>query len=190
MYVFMYIYICMYVCMHVCMHVCMYACVYVCVYVWCMCVRMCVCMCVRMHLQAYIYIDIRMNFFILTNVPAFDCCADADANARSNARLSARSCVLHQRLSSTCPMTLRPSSLAAAASESPSAFFLQNKFVTKRKNKNKSQRLAKKGVFKSVLLTFFRAVLGNHEKKKREKKNKTLLRRVSKTQSLAMLRVS
>ena len=31
-----------------------------------------------------------------------------------------------------------------------------------------------------VLLTFFRAVLGNHEKKKREKTKKTLLRRVSK----------
>ena len=168
----------MYVCMHVCMHVCMYACVYVCVYV---CMYVCTYVC--MYVCTY-----ASESCMLTNIPAFDGCADA--NARSNARLAARSCVLHQRLSSTFPVSLRLSSLAAAKSRSPSAFFLENKFVTKRKNKKKSQRLAKKGVFKSVLLTFFRAVLGNHEKKKREKKNKTLLRRVSKTQSLAMLRVS
>ena len=155
-------YACVYVCVYVCMYVCTYVCMYVCTYASESC--------------------------MLTNIPAFDGCADA--NARSNARLAARSCVLHQRLSSTFPVSLRLSSLAAAKSRSPSAFFLENKFVTKRKNKKKSQRLAKKGVFKSVLLTFFRAVLGNHEKKKREKKNKTLLRRVSKTQSLAMLRVS
>ena len=112
------------------------------------------------------------NTYMLTDVPAFDDCANANPQA--------------QRPPGWLPGVRSCASASHCGPPNHRRFFFKKEthhsFVKKRKktNKKKPQRLAKKGVFRGVLLTFFRAVLGNHEKKKREKTKKTLLRRVSK----------